>query len=978
MLRPLTLAGALGLGLAGSACSIEQGCLGGDDGRCLPSSACQAVAYACEDDAVDVAWVGRGTPPIAGPKAALAAGDLVLSSSLVRAVFDAIDAPHALAPSGGTLLDLVPADGTADGLNNVFQAVGILPDDSVRYLRVDVLDERPASVSLVYRGRLDLRPEFDVVTRYELRRCEPGLRVRTEIHHGGRDPLAVFPADAFFWGQRGLLPFTPGPGLGFRHPAVELEELGEAFVATPYMTAAAPGTDVAAYAVVSCDRYQGSGFHSSTLSAVGAPRTILMPGDGIAFERFIGVAHGPGHGEAIELATDIRAAAFGDRYTTLEGRLSDELGNPIGGHEERVAVLAIDTDPARGPSAEAAPGLDGHFRLRVPSNFSYRVQVSVLGRALEQEVGLSATGDSVWLGELVVPRQARLEVSVRDADGAALDAELVVVPADPEAAKLYAGSLFGADASDDCSPWLGPPHGHSPACNRVLVRAGTRPSFAIAPGEYDVLATHGPFWSLDRRRVTLAPGSSETLEFELEPYPLLPEGALSADLHVHGAASYDSSLPDEDRALSFVASDVNVIVATDHDVVSDYAAAVDALGIGDRVRVLPGVETTGEILFYRPPGSEVPGVVGHFNFWPLTLDPLAPRHGAPDDERLEPATLFDRMRARYDGTGVAQLNHPFYPTDLGRDQGYLSAVGYDPRRRVPAAPDGTPEGELARRTRAGTSNLDFDVQEVMNGASVERFLGYRAAWFSFLNQGILRAATANSDSHTLAAELLGYARTVVLGQGSLAEFDPERFNDAVRSGRSFGTNGPVLRVCVRSAAARDADCVEPSLTSFVPSEDAELHVEVWAAPWIPVEEVRFYVNGGLAETRALPVRSPSPAESAGWVRTVIDTPLSGMLAEAGAEGDAWLVIETGMALPLYADLDDDGLADTTDNNGDGHVDERDGAGTFREPGRVASSDPRYFVQSIAPGVLPLAISNPLVVDVAGDGWTAPGLRGEKR
>jgi hypothetical protein len=101
----LRLAGALGLTSASRRCSIEQGCLGGDDGRCVPSRACPAVAYACADDAVEVAWVGHGAPRTAGPKAALAAGDLVLSSSRVRAVFDAMDAPHALAPSGGTLLD---------------------------------------------------------------------------------------------------------------------------------------------------------------------------------------------------------------------------------------------------------------------------------------------------------------------------------------------------------------------------------------------------------------------------------------------------------------------------------------------------------------------------------------------------------------------------------------------------------------------------------------------------------------------------------------------------------------------------------------------------------------------------------------------------------------------------------------------------------------------------------------------------------
>jgi hypothetical protein len=488
-----------------------------------------------------------------------------------------------------------------------------------------------------------------------------------------------------------------------------------------------------------------------------------------------------------------------------------------------------------------------------------------------------------------------------------------------------------------------------------------------------VLATHGPFWSLDRKRVTLEPGSHISLNFELESYPLLPAGALSADLHVHGAASYDSSLPDEDRALTFVAADVNVIVATDHDVVSDYATAVEALGIGDRVRVMPGVETTGEILYYRPPGSDVPAVIGHFNFWPLTFDPLSPRRGAPDDERLEPASLFERLRERYDGTGVAQLNHPFYPTDLGRDQGYLTAVGYDPRRRIPSAPDGTPEGELARRTRAGTSNLDFDVQEVMNGASVERFLGYRAAWFSFLNQGILRAATANSDSHTLGTDRLGYARTIVLEQGALADFERERFNRAIRSGQSIGTNGPVLHVCVRGAAERPNDCLPPSLASFVPTEGATLSLEVWAAPWIPVEEVRFYVNGALAETRAVTLSAPTEATAVLSPRAVMDLNLLELLATAGAKDDAWVVVEAGMKLPLHADLDDDGLPDTTDNDGDGDVDARDGIGTFREPGRVEESDPRYFVQAIAPGVLPLAISNPLVVDRAGDGFSAPGL-----
>ena len=48
-----------------------------------------------------------------------------------------------------------------------------------------------------------------MVTRYELRACEPGVRVRTELFHGGRDPDTFFLADAVYWGGREASSFTP-------------------------------------------------------------------------------------------------------------------------------------------------------------------------------------------------------------------------------------------------------------------------------------------------------------------------------------------------------------------------------------------------------------------------------------------------------------------------------------------------------------------------------------------------------------------------------------------------------------------------------------------------------------------------------------------------------------------------------------------------------------------------------------------------
>ena len=102
---------------------------------------------------------------------------------------------------------------------------------------------------------------------------------------------------------------------------------------------------------------------------------------------------------------------------------------------------------------------------------------------------------------------------------------------------------------------------------------------------------------------------------------ILPAGTLSGDFHVHGGASFDSAIPDRDRVVSFLATGVDVIIATDHDVVTSYAEHAGRAG---------GVERDGHHLrasSRRPtssgstcPATTFPKTLGHFNFWPLTPD----------------------------------------------------------------------------------------------------------------------------------------------------------------------------------------------------------------------------------------------------------------------------------------------------------------------------------------------------------------------
>ena len=109
---------------------------------------------------------------------------------------------------------------------------------------------------MIFRGHLEGDARVTVVTRYELRPCEPGVRVRSDLYNGASAPNTLFLADGFFWGDNGLAPFVPGQGLGFVEPNLDLQHLDQAWRQWPFLAARSQSTPDTAYAVVSCDRSQ--------------------------------------------------------------------------------------------------------------------------------------------------------------------------------------------------------------------------------------------------------------------------------------------------------------------------------------------------------------------------------------------------------------------------------------------------------------------------------------------------------------------------------------------------------------------------------------------------------------------------------------------------------------------------------------------------------------------------------------------------
>jgi hypothetical protein len=915
----------------------DPGCLDAGDEACVVPSPCAGIApQTCEGGSSLAKIVQAGDPlrPI-GPAATAAAGDVLLANNWVTAVISAISHPSGLAPTGGALLDLELAGGADDGIAGVHQVTGPLPEDAVAYSRLEVIGEPGGIYAVQVTGVVVGRPLVRVATRYEIRPCEPGIRIRTEVVNGGAEPVPVAIADDWSLGGRGLSPFAPGDGGGFP-TGVE--------VWPPNNAARVPWVgfglrdDSAAYAEAECNGDDLAPTVGAAMTGVGHALRWLGTAEGAVFERFVAIAPGP----SIAAPANLLGALLGpDRTGTVlvtgTVALADGDGSALG-TGARATVTAFDEDDR--PWATAVPDADGAYALRLPDRATWTLGFDAFGERVA-ELGI-ATDGAADAGTVTLPAAAALDLTVvRDGgDDWALVQVLpqvpVVAPPSPDDAPL-------------CAPLLGSPYGGSPACNRVLVHGATR--VWLPAGDWQIVATAGLLSTLDRADLTVGEGEIASVDLAVDAVPgLLPADAISADTHVHGRGSYDSALPDDDRIASLLAADLDVAVATDHDRVTAWPVPpADLRGL----TWIQGVEATPQLPFARTPGA-APQVIGHWIAWPLVSVPFAAWGGAPPDEGALPGVWLKRLEdyGWAEDAGIAELAHPWAGTLLGRDLGWVSSLGSGFADSL----DGIDSDSALflddpPATRFG--NADYAVQEVLSGNETSRFAQDRAVWHALLDHAILRAATANSDSHSLLDMGPGAPRNLVpVAAADSGAISTLAFSEALRSGKGIATNGPIPTVTTTDL---DGAPVSPGLTPFVADNVAMLAIRVVAAPWVPVDEVRIVVNGIVAARfDDLPPPDPTAGPNAPIVRFEQAIPLSDVL---GAE-DGWIVVEAGAPLRARPDTDADGIPDAPTS----------------PPLPIGASEPQYLWWALAGGAEPVGFTGPLLVDHDGLGFVGPAER----
>ncbi|MFT3921385.1 MAG: CehA/McbA family metallohydrolase [Myxococcales bacterium] len=678
-------------------------------------------------------------------------------------------------------------------------------EHKIRVLRMSLI-ERMGMPALRIEGVVPLDGrQLDVARELSIGRVEGTLSVSTRLYSAGGE-RSVHVGARLAWG--GPIPFMPGVG------AFDDEQWHRA----DWVGGEGPSSSV-------CFGFERGGVSARARFEEHAGAKLLVHTDvaqaqGFALEP--GVPHyeknalvlaAPGLASAVRTFGMWRSRMFPEVWIYLPER-------PVGSQ-----VMLSDAN-----ERELVRGLpDVHGRVVLPlvqpesgPVERYVAVATAYGHAASEALSFRA-GD-FGAAELVIPAGGQIRVRVHEAGSH-----------EPLAARVRIAPL-----GDTKPVSLGPDYRASGAGDTVIALRG-QAWIDVPQGRYRVQLSHGPEWTLFDAEVDVTETYGPLVDAELV-HQVDPGNWIGCDLHLHAAPSPDSEVSLDDRLASLVAEGVQFAVATDHNHVTDYAPSVASLAL-DEIAVESGVEVTTE----QP-------TFGHFNAYPVALDPTRQGNGAPAYSGVDPGALFRSLHA-LDPDLVVQVNHPRSTGGIG----YFEVMSYDPSTDA-ADP---------------RFSAEFDTLEVFNGFD----LGQRPNvdrvfddWLTMLARGKRVAATGSSDSHQVRYQLAGYPRTYV-SVPELDQRDSRAIIRAIKAGASFVTSGPFLEVELGGGGPGTT----VSLASLQPAGEAKLSVKVRAPDWMPVDLVEIFVGTERVLAREVPKpasRRKGAAPARGVVRLSERFPLT--------------------------------------------------------------------------------------------------------
>lgn len=693
-------------------------------------------------------------------------GDLRIENEHLVAIIGSED-NFQWANYGGGVLDMVP-NGGQDYFTELFPIVGFLR--GVKPGKVEVLADGCDGEAIIRMTGTDrpipvidgvLKTSWlgtEVTVDYILGPDSRCLEIRTTVKNNSATDAKVALGDGLSTSDEGRL---FGTGVGYDNGkllnAQDLDYLGSETLATSYLLVPEPSLSMAL------------AIQEQELSPVLYGFYDLAPGQSRIIHRCLYVGAGR--------SSSVLEAYWADGGVALESVTgSVQIATP--GYP--VADVAVEFSKDGEFAGAVAPDDAGAFSVMLPAG---QYTATVTGDALgENLTEFSAPADGAI--EIVVPAPARIDATVTGPGGAAIPARLSLQ-----------GGLDAASTVGIVS---------------FAVSEKGEHTFFMPPGEYTLLGSRGPFWSLCRANATAVAGELVAASCELEA-AVDVAGTVSADLHSHSGLGIDSTLHTTLRVLGMLAEGIQFFASTDHDIFLDYGPLVAELGLA------------GEIT--NSPGSEVSLLFGHFNClgclpqtglyfeapW-LKFDEAGESAGVKSMPEIF-AMMRDDMHAI-----LIQINH------FREGTAFFNAIDYDPELGPGVLhPDDWSDNFDA--LEVWNSNQDLD--HLFNKTLVD--------WYSLLNRGINKVATGNSDSHGL-TQWAGQPRNLV----NSAENTEDSVYAALAAFDGQVTSAPVIEFTVDGQGL--GKTVVPN------GSGVDVVIKVRAADWVPLSTVRLVANGETIET----------------------------------------------------------------------------------------------------------------------------------
>lgn len=312
-------------------------------------------------------------------------------------------------------------------------------------------------------------------------------------------------------------------------------------------------------------------------------------------------------------------------------------------------------------------------------------------------------------------------------------------------------------------------------------------------------------------------------------------------------------------------------------------------------------------------GMELTGAVlrvNHQNAFPLIERQHQQDGGGPTVNNDSPIAQIERLALWDEGSEkLIQMNHPNLPQILGdRDLDGKADAGFEKMFGFVDVIEVHPPAEIFTKP-ASLEAARKDFNTIFN-------------WLQMLNLGYRLAGVVNTDAH-YTFHGSGWLRNYIKSNtDNPAEIDTPAMVRASQQGQLVMTNGPFLEVTARAGEGRSAG---PGEDLRVADGKVRLSVRVQCPNWFDVDRVQLFINGRPAESFNFSRRSHGQLFSPKTVRFDHQFDVS-------LETDAHLIIAT--------------------------IGEESSLGVVMGPDHAADK--------------PVAVTNPIFIDVDGDGFQANG------